>query len=124
MPKWVRTALVVVAAAVVVGALVAGLVWTQGACASRGNEGYKAPRTADGKPDLNGVWQTLNSANYDIEAHPARPAMALIPAPPSTGTPGLVRATPADLPAPAGRALRGGGAGPAGEREGEGGDDR
>jgi hypothetical protein len=30
-----------------------------------------------GKPDLNGVWQTLNEANYDLEMHMARPAMAL-----------------------------------------------
>src|ERR1700740_2274286 len=35
------------------------------------------PRAADGKPDLNGIWQALNEANYDIEAHVARPAMAL-----------------------------------------------
>ena len=38
---------------------------------------YRAPRTPDGKPDLNGMWQTLNEANYDIEMHMARPAMAL-----------------------------------------------
>ena len=38
---------------------------------------YRAPRTPDGKPDLNGIWQVLNEANYDIEAHVARPAMAL-----------------------------------------------
>jgi len=38
---------------------------------------YRAPRTASGKPDLNGVWQALNEANYDIQAHTARPAMAL-----------------------------------------------
>jgi hypothetical protein len=30
-----------------------------------------------GKPDLNGVWQTLNEANFDIQPHAARPAMAL-----------------------------------------------
>jgi hypothetical protein len=30
---------------------------------------YHAPRTAGGKPDLNGIWQALNEANYDIEAH-------------------------------------------------------
>jgi hypothetical protein len=38
---------------------------------------YRAPRLADGRPDLNGIWQALNEANYDIEAHMARPAMAL-----------------------------------------------
>ena len=37
---------------------------------------YRAPRI-DGKPDLNGIWQTLNEANYDLEGHAARPAMAL-----------------------------------------------
>jgi hypothetical protein len=38
---------------------------------------YRAPRTPDGKPDLNGIWQAMNEANYDIQAHMARPAMAL-----------------------------------------------
>ena len=33
---------------------------------------YRAPRTADGKPDLNGVWQALNTANWDIQDHAAR----------------------------------------------------
>src|SRR5262245_18404701 len=42
---------------------------------------YRAPRTPDGKPDLNGIWQVLNEANYDIEMHSARPAMALRPGP-------------------------------------------
>jgi hypothetical protein len=40
-------------------------------------QAYRAPRTSDGKPDLNGIWQALNEANYDLEAHVARPAMAL-----------------------------------------------
>src|SRR5262247_2887391 len=33
---------------------------------------FKAPRTADGKPDLNGIWQALNTANWDIQDHPAK----------------------------------------------------
>jgi len=33
---------------------------------------YKAPRTADGKPDLQGVWQALNTAAWDIQDHAAR----------------------------------------------------
>src|SRR5215475_11174830 len=42
---------------------------------------YRAPRTPDGKPDLNGIWQVLNEANYDIELHMARPALAVRPGP-------------------------------------------
>ncbi|MFK7913297.1 MAG: hypothetical protein AB8B93_05240 [Pseudomonadales bacterium] len=39
------------------------------------------PRRADGKPDLNGVWQVLNTANYDLLTHSARAAMAMRPGP-------------------------------------------
>ena len=43
---------------------------------------YVAPRAADGvHPDLNGVWQVLNTANWDIEPHPARAALAFRPGP-------------------------------------------
>ena len=40
---------------------------------------YNAPRTPDGKPDLNGIWQVLNTANWDLEAHAAQagPIVAL-----------------------------------------------
>jgi hypothetical protein len=34
---------------------------------------YRAPRTKDNKPDLNGIWQAVNTANWDIEAHGAAP---------------------------------------------------
>jgi hypothetical protein len=42
---------------------------------------YKAPRAADGHPDLNGIWQALSEAHYDLEPHNARAALALRPGP-------------------------------------------
>jgi hypothetical protein len=44
-------------------------------------QAYRAPRAPDGKPDMNGIWQALNEANYDLEGHMARSAMALRPGP-------------------------------------------
>ena len=33
---------------------------------------YDGPRTPEGQPDLNGIWQTLNAASWDIRAHNAQ----------------------------------------------------
>src|SRR6202162_5629762 len=33
---------------------------------------YKAPRTPDGKPNLNGIWQANNTANWDLQGHAAQ----------------------------------------------------
>jgi hypothetical protein len=38
---------------------------------------YKAPRAPDGKPNLNGIWQAMNTAYWDIEAHSAAPSPVL-----------------------------------------------
>lgn len=35
-------------------------------------QAYRAPRAADGHADLSGVWQALNTANWDIEDHSAQ----------------------------------------------------
>ncbi len=66
-------------------------------------EAYRAPRAADGNPDLNGIWQAVNTAHYDLETHMARPAMALregpegpVPAAPVLAL-GAVGAVPAGL---------------------------
>jgi hypothetical protein len=42
---------------------------------------YSPTRLSNGRPDLNGIWQALNEANYDIEMHMARPALAVRPGP-------------------------------------------
>jgi hypothetical protein len=59
---------VVVAAAVVGSFMLAGVPGTGQTTAAS----YTPPRTPDGHPDLQGVWQTLNTASWDLEDHQAR----------------------------------------------------
>jgi hypothetical protein len=64
------------------GAAAAALVWVAAAPVSgQQTPAYRAPRAADGHPDLSGIWQALNEANYDIEMHMARPALQTRPGP-------------------------------------------
>src|SRR5437879_1174895 len=74
MQKRLRSAIFASAKAALIAALWVGAVPTRGEAQT-----YKAPRTADGKPDLNGIWEALNSANWDIQDHAARagPVVAL-----------------------------------------------
>ena len=48
------------------------LMWfAPAAVAGQGTATYTPPRTADGQPDLQGIWQVLNTAAWDIEDHNA-----------------------------------------------------
>src|SRR5436190_1789631 len=38
---------------------------------AQGQGRYVPPRTPDGKPDLQGVWQVMNTADVDIQDHSA-----------------------------------------------------
>ena len=42
-------------------------------------QAYRAPRTPDGAPNISGIWQANNTANWDLEPHEARmgPVVAL-----------------------------------------------
>ena len=40
--------------------------------AAQSPAGSSLPRLPDGKPDLSGIWQVMNSANYDVQDHIAR----------------------------------------------------
>jgi len=62
--------------------LIAGMALVAAAIPIMGQTtAYRAPRADGGHPDFNGIWQTINEANYDLEAHAARSAMALRPGP-------------------------------------------
>jgi hypothetical protein len=70
----------IVAALAVVGLLASGPAMAQPK--PKAAAAYKAPRGPDGKhPDLNGVWQAMNTAGWDIEPHAARAALQLRPGP-------------------------------------------
>jgi hypothetical protein len=72
MGNGLRSARFAGAAAVLMTALQLSLIPT-----ASGAEAYKAPRTADGKADLNGIWQALNTANWDLQEHAARPGVVV-----------------------------------------------
>jgi hypothetical protein len=61
-------------------ALLLGALFTMPALADV-QQAYVAPRGPGGKPDLNGTWLAMNRANYDLENHPAKAAMAFRPGP-------------------------------------------
>src|SRR5688572_24903856 len=64
---WVRTSIVAVVAVVFLA--------PSTPLSGQAPSGYKAPRSknGDGTPDLNGIWQVLNTANWDLLSRPQQP---------------------------------------------------
>ena len=57
---------------VLLAALVVGVTFVVMQPAAQGQSGYKAPRLpGTTNPDLNGIWQALTTANWDILDHPS-----------------------------------------------------
>jgi hypothetical protein len=56
------------------------------------------PRTADGKPDFSGIWQALNTANWDIEEHSSAPGLVASLGAAEAVPPGLGVVTGGDIP--------------------------
>jgi len=72
MRKLIGSPILLLAAVMLLGTLVRTTV----AVAVGGQT--QRPRTTDGKPDLNGIWQAIGTANWDLEDHSAR-AGAMVP---------------------------------------------
>jgi hypothetical protein len=64
MERWFRRVLIAVAS------LASGLTLMVVPAAGQVPAGF--PRTPEGKPDLSGIWQALNTANWNIQAHAAQ----------------------------------------------------
>src|SRR5947207_6679879 len=66
--RFIASLIVVAIAAAVVTAVVTVRLTQPGRAAAA-----TAARTVAGKPDFSGIWQVLNEAHWDLQAHEARP---------------------------------------------------
>ena len=66
MRSWSKAMILGLMAAVIAILVVVGRPTAQAPSAPR------VARMADGKPNLNGIWEANNTANWDIQSHPAR----------------------------------------------------
>src|SRR5688572_523668 len=83
MRAWLGGLFIGVVSTIVVGSLFVGLASD---ATSQAGGAADLRRTADGKPTLDGIWQALNTANWDVQDHswkPGPPAFGALFATPS-----------------------------------------
>src|SRR2546427_1824037 len=72
MRNWFRTSMTAVGVSAVVSLVILPGVLQGQAPAGRGAApAARVPRTADGKPNLNGIWQAIVGSNWNLEDHGA-----------------------------------------------------
>ena len=78
MQKWLNSSTVVTAlVAIIVGAVISLAVTRTTSQGQTPAESSRPTETPDGHPNFNGVWQALNEAHWDLEAHEPRPGMVM-----------------------------------------------
>jgi hypothetical protein len=73
MRRWSTGSMIAVALAVAALTAVISVSMTRRASQAS----LPAARTADGKPNFSGIWQANNEANWDLQAHEARPGAVM-----------------------------------------------
>jgi hypothetical protein len=63
--------------AAVAAALIGAAITVSASACAQQSSAAKPGRTTDNKPDFSGIWQALNEANWDLQAHEARPGMVM-----------------------------------------------
>jgi hypothetical protein len=57
---------------------IATILWIALLCATaHSQQSSTLQRLPDGKPNLSGIWQAMNTANWDLEEHPSRQGLVL-----------------------------------------------
>lgn len=90
MRRWITGSMVVAGAGAALLAAFLMPTETQAQQAKAKAPAYKAPRTKDGKPDLNGIWMSSGLANWNLEPHGPGPSVdpklgSIYAIPPSVG---------------------------------------
>ena len=78
MRRWSTGSMIAIALAAAALATLAAVISPMTRSAGRADRlSSPAARTADGKPNFSGIWQANNEANWDLQAHEARPGAVM-----------------------------------------------